>query len=67
MSIYATPPKNKEDFNRRLRLLADILQEHVDQAMKFENVDTDSLIAAKFSLQNGFMWFRRGLENPDDF
>ena len=67
MSVYSTPPKNKEDFDRRLRLLADILQEHVDRAMAFDNVDRESLIAAKFSIQNGFMWFRRGLENSEGF
>ena len=67
MSVYSTPPKNKEDFDRRLRLLADILEEHIERAMIFESVDKEALIAAKLSLQTGFMWFQRGLDNSEQF
>ena len=67
MSVYSTHPKNKAELQKQLNLLGDILEEHVEQALTFESVDPRSLMLAKDNLLMGFMWFKRGLENPDKF
>ena len=67
MSVYSSQPKNKQELEKQLTLLGDILEEHIEQAMTFESADPRSLQLAKNNLQMGFMWFRRGLENSDKF
>lgn len=67
MSVYSSRVKNKQELQKQLDLLGDILEEHVETAATFDSVDPRSLSLAKSNLQMGFMWFRRGLENPDRF
>lgn len=67
MSVYSTQPKTKEEMERQLRLIGDILEEHLVKAEQFESVDKESLVFAKASLQTGFLWFRKALENDNMF
>lgn len=67
MSVYTTQPKTKKDMERQLRLIGDILEEHLDKAHTFESVDKEALVFAKASLQTGLMWFRKGLANDGTF
>ena len=67
MSVYSSQPKNKQELQKQLDLLAEILEEHIENAMTFDNADVRSLEVAKVSFFTGFMWFSRALENPDKF
>ena len=67
MSVYSTHPKNKLELDKQLDLLGDILEEHIETAMNFQDADKRALNVAKTSLQTGFMWFKKGLKNDTVF
>ena len=67
MNILTPTPDNSKDLLKQVNYLAEIIEEHIENARGFQDVDNRALAIARQELQTGFMWLRRGLENPKDF
>ena len=67
MNILTPTPDNPKDLLKQINYLAEIVEEHIENAKDFQDVDQRALAVARQELQTGFMWLRRGLENPTEF
>lgn len=67
MSVYSTRPQTKEELRRQLNLIAGTLEEHLEAAAQFQDVDKQALENATTFLRTGLMWFHRGVDNDWKF